>query len=620
MSVEKEQEWSLLSPFKQIRLRTEMYFGSRDPHTQTVLEYTPDIQLVQTTWVPAVFTAFREILDNALDEVITHGFGSRIDVTYDPIEMIFSVADNGRGIPIEWSKEHNNYAATVLLSQMNSGRNFAIERGEARGLNGVGAKGVNYCSKWFDVNITRGKKNFTQQFYEGDELQIGLATVAPVAARKTGTAIKCKLSNAVFPSMMLPERFVAARMQEIAICYPKLHLTYNGQRIHAKTLFKEKPIQFIIDQPEFKATFSLVPGFVKDGGEFAFSLVNAIPLFNGGTHIDTFRKSFYSGLLSALERESKRRKLTPNRSDVSDGLLLYAILEMSAPCFDSQSKSRLINENVAALVRKMLDAPEFFKDAIKKSPEWIDSIYMRCAERTQAKDNKDATKQAKKNLRQKIEDLEDACGPDRSKCILFLTEGKSAVSGIAEARDSAIHGALPMRGKILNVHGEPPSKALGSEALAKVMSAVGLVPGQRANRYTLRYGSIAIAADADEDGRNISCLLVNFFYRYWPELFDPDKPPFIYLLDTPLIVATKGKIHRFWYNDDVDKFDPEKYKGWEIIRAKGLAALTKDDWKIILKAPQIRPILDDGGLAQALDTIFSQANGAADRRKEWIGM
>jgi len=613
-------EWERLSAFNQIRRRTEMYFGSRDAHTQQVLRYHPRLHIAETTWVPAVFTAFRELVDNALDEVITHGHGNRIDVTYDPATMTISVSDNGRGMPIEWSNEHQNYAATVLLSEMNSGRNFADKRGEARGLNGIGAKGVNYCSEWFKVAVTRGKQHFEQNFHEGEELIVEKPIITAVTTRRTGTTVHCKLSATVFADRRLPNDFIADRMTEIALCYPKLYLTYNGEKVTVGNIFGDLiPIICTVDQAEFKAKFYLVPDFLADG-EFQFSLVNAIPLFNGGTHLDAFRRGFPTGLLTALERESKRRKLSPNRADIMNGTLIYAILDMAAPSFDSQSKSRLINEQAAVHVRKMLEADDFFSNIIKNNPFWIDAIFARCAERTQAKDNRDVKKQGKKNLRQKVEDLEDACASDRSKCTLMLCEGKSAVAGCAEARDANFFGALPLRGKILNVFNESHKTILENDALSKVMRSIGLVPGERANRYTLRYGRVFFACDADEDGKSIVALLINFFYTCWPELFDKDKAAFFHVFDTPLIIAMKGKQRRYWYNDNYSDFNSEKFKSWEIIRAKGLAALTRDDWRHVLHQPKLIPIIDDGKLKPALDLIFSQQKGAADRRKEWIGI
>ena len=625
-----------LTDFQQARLRTEMWLGSRDPHTQIVLEYSNGKPIAkETLWVPALFTAFREVLDNALDEVVAHGHGDKIDVTFDPESLIFSVEDNGRGIPITFDNTHKQYSATMALTETKAGRNFNDSRGATRGLNGVGASIVNFCSETFQADIHREGKHFSQSFSEGDgskfsNLVIDEPIILPVGPKLknfTGTKIEFKLSPKVFKHGTLPLRFIEARMFEIALCYPTLKVIFNGKRILnkgtvEKTLFPDiKPITIEIDEAGFASRFWLVPQFFSQEtglSEFNHSLVNAIPTFNGGIHIDTFRKSFFNGMLTSLERESKKRKLNPNRGDVADGMLLYNITEMDAPTFDSQSKTRLLNENVGAIIRKALDDPDFFKNVIRKNPEWIEQIYERCRERTQKKDDADALKLAKKNKRTKVEDLEDACGTDRTKCILFLAEGKSAVSGMVEARDPNVHGGLPLRGKVLNIFGATNKKILENEALAKVMTSIGLVPGQRVNRHLLRYGKIYITTDADEDGKNISALLVNFFYTLWPELFDPQKPPYVFLFDTPLIVAVKGKQRKYWYNDNYDDFDSDIYKGWEITRAKGLAALKNADWKWVLENPKATPIVDDGELAKALDLLFNPK--LADSRKTWIGM
>jgi DNA gyrase/topoisomerase IV subunit B len=634
-----EKQIKRLTEAQHARHRTEMFLGSRDPHTQTVLEYDNGRPVArETTWVPALFTAFREIVDNAIDEVITHKQGDRIDVTYDPATMVFSVHDNGRGIPIELDKATGLHEATIALTETKAGRNFDDDRGATRGLNGVGGSIVNFCSEWFQMDIYRDSKHFSQRFHEGDgsraaNLVIESPFILPVKPKfrgETGTKIEFKLSSKVFHDLRLPESFIRSRMLEVALCYPDLKLYYNGDRIMqnkagvASTLFgNTKPIFIEIKETGLHSRFWLVPGFFEkdaDGStsEFSHSLVNAIPTFNGGIHIDTFRKSFFGGLLTALERESKKRKLKPNRSDVTDRLMLYNITEMDAPSFDSQTKTRLINESVGATIRKQVEDPEFFKVIIRKNPEWIEQIYTTCAERTQKKDDSELAKLAKKMVRTKVEDLEDACGVDRSKCILFLGEGKSAISGMVEARDPNIHGGLPLRGKVLNIHGEAPKDILENEALKKIMTAIGLKPGDRANRHLLRYGKVYITTDADEDGKNIAALLVNFFFLLWPELFDPEKPPFVYIFDTPLIVAVKGKQRKYWYNENYHDFDSSAHSGWEITRAKGLAALKRDDWRWVLENPKARGVINDGHLLMALDLLFNPK--LADKRKTWIGM
>jgi DNA gyrase/topoisomerase IV subunit B len=620
-----EKEWKKLTPYQQARLRTEMWLGSRDPHTQIVLSYEKDgPQIVEATWVPAVFTAFREIFDNALDETAAHGNGNRVDIAFNSKTMVFVIEDNGRGVPIEWDETEKKYAATVLLSEAFAGRNFEDDRGETRGLNGVGAAKVNDCSEYFLVDIHRDKKHFNQRFVEGATAPvIEDPIILPASTTKTGTKIEFKLSKQVFKNLFLTEEFLRNRIYEAALCYPTLKIYFNGTLIRPKGVEKDlfpkhKPITFEIQQEGFKSNFWLVPNFFEDGSEYAHSMVNAIPMFNGGVHIDAFKKLFFSGMLDAMSSLSKKKKLNPNRSDLADGILIFNMTQMTAPAFDGQAKTRLVNENVGKMISAAMQDPDFFKGVIRRYPEWIESIYQRCADRTQKKDDLDLARMAKKGKREKVLKLRDATAVNRSKCVLFLAEGDSAISGFNEARNAEIHGGLPLRGKVLNVNGRPMKEVYDNEALKQIINSIGLPPpGERINRHSLRYGSVYIATDADEDGKNIAALLVNFFYTIWPELFDP-KNPFLYVFETPLIIAGKGKQKAYWYADNYHEFDSEKYRGWDITRAKGLAGLKKADWKYVLENQKLIPLTDDGHLKQALDLIFNDK--MADSRKEWIGM
>lgn len=623
-----EQSIKKLTDYSHVRLKTEMYFGSRALHEQTVIAYDGLKPVPQNfKWVPAVYTAFREIIDNSLDEVVGHGHGNRIDITYDEETREMSVEDNGRGIPIAWDEEHQIHAATLALSHARAGRNFEA-RGEVAGTNGIGAAGVNFCSEYFKLTIHRDGQKFTQNFTEGNEaLGEELVASEPKIIEKkgdlTGTKVVFKLSTKVFSDTTLPLEFVRARITEIAIANPLIRVYFNGAQIKVKprpdqSLFEKiKPISVEIKDIFFRTRFWLVPNFLQDG-EHTHTLVNNIPAFNGGVHVETFRRDFYRNLLSALEKESKRRKLSPNRSDVTEGVMIYNITNMHSPNFDSQSKTRLINEEVSKVVGKALEDPELYKDVIKRNKEWIEEIYKRCSERTMKKDAADVLKMAKKLSRSKVAGLMDANGKDRTKCKLFLAEGESAISGMSSVRDPEIHGGLALRGKVLNVNGEDLKTVIANKALADIMNSLGLVVGQKARREDLRYGSVYIAHDMDPDGLNIGALLINFFHTFWPELFDPKLDPFINIFKTPFIIAERGKTRKYWYSHNYQDFDPAAHSGWSITRAKGLSTLTEEDWQYSLDNPELFPIVNDGDMQDTLDLIFN--GNRSDDRKGWIGI
>lgn len=627
MNAKRTEEIVKLNDYQHARLRTEMYLGSRSPHTQTIVNWTgTKLEPVEMTWTPAAYCAFREIFDNALDEVIGHGHGGKVDVTYDPKNLEFSVSDDGRGIPIDWDDAEKLHKVTIALTHARAGRNFGT-REEVRGTNGIGASVVVNCSEYFEVTVHRDDQKFTQSFHEGnaavDELDIREPKITKNGS-KSGTSIKFKLSKTVFKSVKLPLGFIRARIFEVAANHPKVKFTFNGERVAVKptidkTIFTgSNPIVIHVDDQKFKSTYYLVPGFAADG-EYLHTTVNDIPAFNGGQHIDTFKKLFYSGVLKALERESKRRGLTPNRSDLADGLLIYNVTFMHAPNFDSQSKTRLINDNVDGYIKSVLENEETFKKIIKQNKEWIDQVYARCAARTQKKEDAEIAKIGRKLMRTKVPKLLDANGKDRTRCILLITEGDSAKTMVSAVRDPEIHGALPLRGKILNVRGESPKDIIASQIITDIMTALGLILGQPAVRKEMRYGKVYLAADQDPDGANITALLVNFFHLNWPELFDPKQEPLFYAFMTPFIIQEKGKNRYYWYADDYQDYDPNDWKNCpKPTRAKGLGSLEEVDWRHSLVSPKLMPLVDDGQLGEVLDLIFN--HNKADLRKEWISM
>ena len=494
-----------------------MYLGATTEHIQEIVLYDNCVPYIkEVAWVPALYTVLREIVDNALDEIVGHGFGNRIDVSYDQDKMIFSVRDNGRGIPIDFDKDNNQYLATMVLTEPRAGRNFE-ERGNVVGTNGIGASAASNTAEWFKVEIHRGGKKFVQKYHEGNadatSLKIEDPKITNVKSDKSGTYIEFRPSSKVFPSMVLPEEFVKSRVTEVAICNPSLKIYYNGNQIKVKpkqeaTLFpNKKPIVIDIKEGSLRSKFWVTYG--NEGSEHIHTVVNNIPAFNGGVHVDMFKRTFYNGLINALARESKKRRLSPNRSDVQDGLFIYNITTMEAPNLDSQSKTRLINEEVAAIFKSQLENPDFYKDLIRKNPDWINAIFERCSARTMKKDASELAKLNKANKRLKVEELQDATGRDRSQCICIICEGKSALSGASEARNPEIHGALPLRGKVLNVYGkhlkgtayaQHLKKVAENDALKKVASSLGLTVGQPADRKSMRYGQVYIATDADADG------------------------------------------------------------------------------------------------------------------------
>lgn len=630
-----ETEILELTDLQHARIRTEMYFGSRTPESVRVVGYEGGSLCIQEfVMVPALDTMFREIRDNALDEVVGFKAGSRIDFTFDPETLEFTVEDDGRGVPLE-------HVQTVF-TKARAGRNFR-SRKQVAGTNGLGASIVNFCSRFFEVTVHRDGKKYFQRFRQDpldpSELVCETPIIEECSKRKHGTKVRFIPDPEVFPQMIMPEAYMKSRIHEIAAINHHVRIHYNGELVRVRndiseSLFKGmKPIRIDLNDQElgFNSQFFLVPKFTSSSDDTIHSVVNNICAYNGGTHIKAFQSVFYNGMIEALKSESRKRKLPLVKSDIANGLLIYNVTRMEGPNFDSQSKNRLTNKEADTIVRKQFDETVFRK-IIRQNPDWVDHIFSVCAERTQKKDQKAADEASKKANKVKVAKLTGANGKDRSKCILIIGEGDSACAGVCQVRDPKIHGTLPLRGKTMNVTGTPMSKIVAHQPYLDIMGALGLKIGTRVSetREELMYGRVWIATDEDEDGKNIMCLLTNFFYTFWPELFDPTKEPFFYKFETPFIKCKHKKTGeiRYFYGRNEMEFDPEEYsKGWSITRAKGLGNLMDEDWINALSNPSVIPIMDskdtlDGGkmkeMEYVLDLVFNETK--ADDRKDWLGL
>lgn len=649
-----------LDDFQFTRLRTEVNFGAREPVTEVICgrirERGGAFAPMTVTYVPALFTYFREMLDNAIDEVVGKGYGTSVWLSYDETTSTFVIEDDGRGIPSHLVKD--------LLAEARTGRNFGT-RQELAGTNGVGGATVNFTSEIFEVDSRHNGTRHVQKFREDTKNNrhvVGEPVITKCDKTDHGTKITFRPSKVVYSSLELPESFVYARMAEIASIYPKLKVYYNGTRLKiekdpAKGILANaegfKPIvvdcsgetevihssareiglkagESSITKHPFESVFYLVPNFSRDKTDRFHTMVNSVLALNGGTHISEFRSQFYNGLLAALEPEARKRKLVTkgeslvSKEDISAGLLIYNVTKMTAPNFAEQFKTKLINPDAGRAIKRAFADPKIFSKIVKLNPEWVEQIMQRCQQRTQKSNDDDAKKLSKKGLKERLAKLRDATGSDRSKCVLLIAEGDSAIDGMQQVRDAKIHAGLPLRGKIMNVHGVSSVEIAKNKELASIMAAVGLVIGERAiPRSKLRYGRIYIATDEDEDGKNITALVINFLYTFWPELFDPDLPPFVYKFETPFLILERkrGKEtdRKYFYGRNVDEYNPDDFKGWsDPIRAKGLGRMTAAHWIDALNDPSLVPIVEDGKLSEALDLIFNKSR--ADDRKEWLGM
>lgn len=624
-----------LSDREHVRLRTNVYLGGMSPVEYTVPIFVDgELQFHKFEFIPAVYRSIGEIIDNSLDEFSHIDKNNKIlKITAEPEIGKYTVSDNGRGIPIEQKldrKKAKVWVAELVLSRLRSGRNFNDDEKHIglRGVNGVGASCTNFCSSSFSVSIARDNQTYYQEFTNGAK-KISVPVISQVKSKITGTEVSFQLDSTVFDNVSLPEQLIKNKAIEIALTNPGVTVEYNSE----KFLFKRGFDEFIPKIAKDKETFCfkidsdnisgeiyvILNGHVRQE-EQVYTWINSMLLFDGGKFNTQFLNAFFDKTIGHLEKEAKKSKSEVTRNDVRQGLLILANLKVKNPEYDSQSKTRMTGPDFRKeVVASVTDQWTAFA---KVNKNWLSSVLELAKHRFHAKNDDDAIDDLERRKKQKlvIDNLLDASGTDRSICKLLITEGLSAKAKVSAVRNPKTTAAFALTGKINNVYDSTPAQVLNMGKIKDLLLVIGLVPGRQAIRSELNYGQIIISSDSDFDGDDIFSILVNLFFKFWPELFDPRYPPFVHRLIAPNVCVHK-QTKRIHYAS-LEEFDKHKTKyetgGWTVSYFKGLGSMENMDWEMILEPANtqcVLPIIDDGNMKGVLKLLFSDD---ADARKDWL--
>ena len=135
-----------------------------------------------------------EVVDNAIDEAMA-GHCNEIIINLLPDRLV-SVADNGRGIPVDIHKQTKKSALEVVMTKLHAGGKFG-EGGYkvSGGLHGVGVSVVNALSEYTKAEVRRNGKTWLQEYRRGQPLK----KVRPIGtAKDTGTTITFKPDTEIF--------------------------------------------------------------------------------------------------------------------------------------------------------------------------------------------------------------------------------------------------------------------------------------------------------------------------------------------------------------------------------------------------------------------------------------
>ena len=587
----------------------------------------------------------QEVVDNSVDEAVA-GHANDIVVTLYPDNSL-SVADNGRGMPVDIHKEEKVPGVEVILTRLHSGAKFSDKSYRfSGGLHGVGVSVVNALSSKLEVWVRRGGQVHHMAFADGAKTS-RLKVVDTVGQRNTGTTVRFWPDPKFFdsPKFSIPKLKHVLRAK--AVLCPKLHIRFVHEEhpeddeewfyedgLRDYLMSELAGAQIVPDEPflgHFRGKEEEVDWAVAWLGEeeessdvLAESYVNLIPTTQGGTHVNGFR----AGLTDAIREFCEFRDLLPRGvklapEDVWARCCYVLSVRMKEPQFTGQTKERLSSREAAAFVSGVA------KDAFAL---WLNQ-HTGDAERIArlAIDSAQARLRSGKQIKRKTVTagpalpgkLADCTSQDLGLTELFLVEGDSAGGSAKQARSKEYQAILPLRGKILNTWEVDPTEVLGSQEVHDIAVALGVDPGSE-KIDGLRYGKICILADADSDGAHIATLLCALFLKHFKPLVAEGR---IYAAMPPLYRIDVGKDVYYALDERekkgiLDRIEAEGKRGKpNVQRFKGLGEMNPLQLRETTMARETRRLVQltlegEADPAKIIDMLLAKAR-AGDRR-EWL--
>jgi len=581
----KAQQIQVLGGLEAVRKRPGMYVGS--------------------TALRGLHQIVYEVVDNSVDESLA-GFCTEINVIIHKDGSV-SVADNGRGIPIDIHPKFNIPAVEVVLTKLHAGGKFNSDTYKVSGgLHGVGVSVTNALSKKLRVRIKRDGKLYEQNYERGKP--VDKLIVKKEGIEGTGTQVTFLPDDDIFESTEFNFDTISSRMRELAFLNKGLQIKITDERTSKEHDFKyeggivsfvkyldknkialHKTIYF--EKEKDKVDVEIAMEYNDSYQENLFSFANNINTHEGGTHVNGFKAALTRSLNSYAKKHGLVKDEKVSGDDAREGLTVVISVKIPEPQFEGQTKTKLGNSEVKGIVESVVSSQlnEFLEQNPIQAKQIVNKMINAAKARDAARKARELTRRkgvlSHGSLPGKLSDCQER---DPAKAELFLVEGDSAGGSAKQGRDRKTQAILPLKGKILNVEKARLHKILENTEIITMITAIGAGVGDEFDVEKARYHKLIIMTDADVDGNHIACLLLTFLFRHMKPLIEKG---YVYIAMPPLYKISKGKQHKYVYNEE-EKNAVIKEWGKDIIlqRYKGLGEMNPQQlWETTMD-PEVRTL------------------------------